>query len=188
MSTFTTVNVYNTPVSAVGTAATCSPVTEFLGVKVATTLSAAITTTGATTAHVTSGTSIANNDYIQVDSEIMKVSAGGGTGTLTVARAQVGTSAATHLNGATTQDVQDWLFTSVDGSGNTAGCTGACIFNYNVIGAGTTGTPTTGLAAAGGTSGIVIDTSSTAITGDEEVYYTLLGGTSAIQASQAGLQ
>jgi hypothetical protein len=188
MSTFTTVNVYNTPVSAIGVTAACSPVTEFLGVKVATTLSAAITTTTATAASVTSGTGIVNNDYIQIGSEIMKVTAGGGTGTLTVTRGQLGTTAATHLTGTATQDIQDWLFASVAGSGNTGGCTGACIFNYNVIGAGTTGTPTTGLAAAGGTSGIVIDTSSTAITGDEEIYYTLLGGTSAIQASQAGLQ
>ncbi len=188
MSTFTMVNVFNTPVGTIGTAATCSPVTEFLGVKVATTLSAAMTI-GATTASVTtSGTGIVNNDYIQIDSEIMKVTGGGGSGTLTVTRGQLGTAAAAHLINAATQDIQDWLFTSVEGSGNTGGCTGACIFNYNVIGAGTTGTPTTGLAAAGGTSGIIIDTSSTAITGDEEVYYTLLGGTSAIQASQAALQ
>jgi hypothetical protein len=186
ISTTKTVNVFNTPVSTVGTAATCSPVTEFLGTKVATTLTSSITNNGATLS-VASGTGIANNDYVEVEAEIMKVTAGGGTTSLTVTRGQQGTTAVAHSNSLMVQDVQDWLFVSVAGNGNAGGCTGACIYNYNVIGVGTTGTPVTGLAAAGGTSGIVIDSSSTSITGDEEVYYTLLGGTSAIQASQAGL-
>ena len=46
----------------------------------ATTLSATIAGTGATTVNVASGTGIANNDYIQVESEIMKVTAGGDHG------------------------------------------------------------------------------------------------------------
>ena len=188
------VNTYSTPVTTPGTASTCAPVTEFLGTKAATTLSAVIsTTTSPTVIHVTSGTNIANNDFLQIDSEIMQVSSGGGTTSLTVTRGQQGTTAATHANGAATQDIKDWLFTAVAGgaSGNAttaAGCTGACVFNYQVMGAGTTGNPTAGLNSIGGTSGIVIDTSSTAINGDQEIYYTQLGGTSAIQASQAGLQ
>jgi hypothetical protein len=186
------VNVYSTPVTTAGTASACAPVTEFVGTKVATTLSAAISTTGATTIHVTSSTGIASNDFLQIDSEIMQVTSGVGT-TLTVTRGQQGTSAATHANGAATRDIKDWLFTAVaggaSGSGTTAaGCTGACVFNYQVMGAGTTGNPTAGMNAAGGTSGIVIDTSSTAINGAEEIYYTPLSGTSAIQMSQAALQ
>ncbi len=37
---------------------------------------------------------------------------------------------------------QDWLFMSVVANGNKAGCTGACLYNFNVQGAGTTGNPT----------------------------------------------
>jgi hypothetical protein len=196
LATVTTpvVNTYSTPVTTPGTASTCAPVTEFLGTKVATTLSAAITTTTSPTViYVTSGTNIANNDFIQIDSEITQVSSGGGTTSLTVTRGQQGTTAATHADGAATQDVQDWLFTAVAGgaSGNAttaAGCTGACVFNYQVMGVGTTGKPTAGLNSTGGTSGIIVDTSSTAINGDEEIYYTQLGGTSAVQVSQAGLK
>lgn len=188
------VNVYSTPVTTASTASACAPVTEFLGTKVATTLSAAITvTTSPAVIHVTSGTSIANADFLQIDSEIMQVSSGGGTTTLTVTRGQQGTSAATHANAVATQDIQDWLFTAVAGGASgsatrAAGCTGACVFNYQVMGAGTAGNPTAGLNSTGGTSGIIIDTSSTAITGDQEIYYTPLGGTSAVQVSQAALQ
>jgi len=182
---------FSTPVSTVGTASACSPVTEFLGTKAATTLSAAITTTNGTSVSVTSGAGIATNDYIKVDSEIMKVTAGGGTGTLTVTRGVNSTTAATHSNGAATQDVQDWIFLSVQGNGNATvspTCSGACVYNYNVTSSPATGNPVDGLGATGGTSGIVIDTSSMAITGDEEIYYTQLGGTVAVQASQAALQ
>ena len=66
------------------------------------------------------------------------------------------------------QDVQDWLFTSVEATGNATGCTGACIYNYNVITEAASGTATAGLAAAGGSSGIVIDSSSMAISGDAD--------------------
>lgn len=64
-----------------------------------TTLSAAISSTSATSASVTSGTGIANNDYLQIDNEIVQVTAGGGTTTLTITRAQKGTTAATHSSG-----------------------------------------------------------------------------------------
>ena len=81
-----------------------------------TTLSAAITSTTATTISVTSGTNIANGQYIQVGnqppagtigsvhSEIMRVLSGGGTTTLTVQRQALGLPlmpAVTQLNGAT---------------------------------------------------------------------------------------
>jgi hypothetical protein len=43
-----------------------------------------------------SGTAIQNGDYIQIENETMLVKTGGGTTNLTVARAQVGTTAALH--------------------------------------------------------------------------------------------
>jgi hypothetical protein len=182
-----TVSTFNTPVSSVGSAATCSPVTEFLSVKANTTLSAAITSTTATTVHISAGSGIANSDYIQVDSEIMHVSSGGGTATLTVARGQLGTTTATHSNGANVQDIQDWIFLSVDGNGNVASCTGACLYNYNVISGVTSGAPTAGIAETGGTSGIVVDNLSTTQTGAEQIYFNNLGATTsnAVQTSQS---
>ena len=65
-----------------------------------TTLGAAITDTIGTSVTVASGTLISNNDIIQVDSEQMRVTAGGGTTSLTVARGVNSTTAATHSNGA----------------------------------------------------------------------------------------
>ena len=53
--------------------ATCSSVTEFHGVKAATTLGIAIGTTGAFTVTVSSTTGMAIGDYVQIDSEIMLV-------------------------------------------------------------------------------------------------------------------
>ena len=85
----------------------------------------------------------------------------------------------------------DFLFTSVSASGNQTGCTGACVYLFNITSitaanwAGTTAT--TGLAAAGGTGGIIFDNIST-VTGASQVYYsTLTSPGNAIQASQAGL-
>ena len=53
-----------------------------------------------TTLTVTSGTGIANNDFILIDQEILKVT-NVATNDLTVTRAQSGTEASTHANGAT---------------------------------------------------------------------------------------
>ena len=53
-----------------------------------------------TTLTVTSGTGIANNDFILIDQEILKVT-NVSTNDLTVTRAQNGTTAATHADGAT---------------------------------------------------------------------------------------
>lgn len=47
---------------------------------------------------VTNGKQILTNDYIMIDSEIMLVTAGGGTTSLTVTRAQKSTAAASHLD------------------------------------------------------------------------------------------
>lgn len=55
---------------------------------------------GATTAAVAVGTTILNGYYIQIAMEIMLVTAGGGTTTLTVTRGQLGTNAAAQLSGA----------------------------------------------------------------------------------------
>jgi len=65
---------------------------------------------------INDGTSVENNDMILVDSELMKVTAGGGTAgavTLTVIRGRVGTTAATHTNGtAVVQSGTAFVYTS----------------------------------------------------------------------------
>jgi hypothetical protein len=68
---------------------------------------------------------------------------------------------------------QDWLFMSVLANGNKTGCTGACLYNFNVQAAGTTGSVTDGVGATGGTSGIAIDNSLTGA-GESQIYYTTL--------------
>lgn len=76
--------------------------TELLSNNAQTTLSAAITSTSATTLSVTSATAFPSggNFRIIVDSEIMLVTGVSGT-TFTVTRGIEGTTAATHSNGAT---------------------------------------------------------------------------------------
>ena len=64
------------------------------------TLSAAVTTVGQTSWSVSSGAALANGDCFQVDNEIVRVSAGGGTTSLTVVRGVANTTPATHSNGA----------------------------------------------------------------------------------------
>lgn len=68
-------------------------------------ISAAINNS-ATTIAVSSGSGISNNDYIQVDGEIMLVTAGGGTTTLTVVRGQMGTTATSHSSGENIVDTK----------------------------------------------------------------------------------
>jgi hypothetical protein len=63
-----------------------------------TTLAAAIVNNTATS--ITVNNAIATGTYINIDSETLLVTAGGGT-TLTVERGQLGTTAASHANGAT---------------------------------------------------------------------------------------
>ena len=85
----------------------------------------------------------------------------------------------------------DWLFLSVTASGNDTGCTGACLYNYNVT-SGLPASAAAGLAVTGGASGVIVDNISTA-SGAAQIYYNSLGnsgscGTNqgcAVQASQA---
>lgn len=190
-----TVNTYNTPVSTVGTASTCAPVTEFQSVSTATTInSTGVTSATQTTipvASVTGMSTTAPNNYLLVGSEIMKITAVGTT-SVTVTRGSLGTTAgASYPSGTAAQVIQDWMFTAVEANSTVGTCTAAsgCLLNYSVLGAGTTGTPTTGFPAAGGTSGIVVDNQVPAANqvGSEQIYYNLLTGTTnnAIQASQS---
>ena len=74
----------------------------------------------------------------------------------------------------------DWIFLSVTANGGATGCSGACIYNYNV---NTTPSDSThGLASAGGSSGIIIDNIATA-TGASQVYYSALANKAATTAS-----
>lgn len=190
-----TVNTYNTPVSTVGTASSCASVTEFQSVSTATTInSTGVTSKTQTTipvASVSGMSTTAPNNYLLVGSEIMKITAVGAS-SVTVTRGSLGTTAATsYPSGTAAQVIQDWMFTSVEANSTVGTCTATsgCLLNYSVLGAGTTGTPTTGFPAAGGTSGIVIDNQVPAATqvGAEQIYYNLLTGTTnnAIQASQS---
>jgi Tfp pilus assembly protein PilX len=61
--------------------------------------------TVSTTTLKSSGTAIQNGDVVQIGTEEMLVTAGGGTKTLTVQRAYLGTTAATHNSGTTIQKV-----------------------------------------------------------------------------------
>jgi hypothetical protein len=68
------------------------------------TVAAATTTTqarvaGDTTVTIAAAAGIANNDFLMWELEIVKVTAGGGTTTLTILRAQRGTTAASHASG-----------------------------------------------------------------------------------------
>ncbi len=158
---------------------TCSPVTEFLGAKANTTINVTGGITAASTSvTVASDTNIATGDYIQIDSEIILVSSvtGGTTVNFTPAathRGQLGTTAAAHADGAAVQDIQDWLYLSVSAGGGATGCTGACLYNYSVTTTTTPGNATAGIAAAGGTSGVIIDNSLTG-TGESQIYYSTL--------------
>ena len=109
-----------------------------------TTLSAAISSTGATSCTVTDASALygaaqallANplvGDWIKVDSEIMKVTAVS-TNTLTITRAQLGTSAATHSNGATVTNVSNVSTTDLGTAGSTTITSAAAFFSANVVG------------------------------------------------------
>lgn len=85
----------------------------------------------------------------------------------------------------------DFLFTSVSADGNQTNCTGACVYLFNITSITAANwantSAVTGLAATGGTGGIIFDNIST-VSGASQVYYsTLTSPGNAIQASQAGL-
>ncbi len=90
-------------------------------------------------------------------------------------------------------NAHDWIFLSVTANGQDTGCSGACLYNYNV--STTPSAATAGLAATGGTSGIIIDNSASSPTGASQIYFSTLSsgtcttstgtGGCAVQASQA---
>jgi hypothetical protein len=73
------------------------------------------------------GTAIQTGDYIEIDSERMLVTGGGGTATLTVLRAQLGTTAASHNSGKAI----DHLI--VTGTTGTAASPAACDFQSGTV-------------------------------------------------------
>ena len=94
------------------------------------------------------------------------------------------------LNGATDRaflSVQTFANTAANIGCPTGGAAGGCVMSFNIT-SGTTPTTTSAKAnAPGGTSGIVIDNASATV-GASQVYFSTLGtGSSAIQASQSGL-
>jgi hypothetical protein len=185
----------------------CSPITEFLDSSATTTDSTALNNTDSSdTITVASGTGFSNNDYIQIDSEIMKISSGGNTNALTVARAQLGTTEATHSSGATVNDIHDYIFLSVFG-GVESGCTNAstdgCIMSFSVTNPSAVALSGTSLNVAATqylapTGGLIIDNSvvSGILAGTSQIYFlttdssassctTAGSGVCAVQASQA---
>lgn len=96
----------------------------------------------------------------------------------------------------------DWIFASVSANSNISGVAGCatgngCIYSWNVnTGLGSGAAPSAGLVTPGGTSGIVIDNTSST-TGASQVYFSTLSnstcatsagtGGCAVQASQSAL-
>jgi hypothetical protein len=106
--------------------------------------------------------------------------------TTTLATADTTCSPVTEfLNGST-----DQAFVSVEADGRPAACAAnraGCIMSFNITTALTaTATPSASASETGGTSGIVIDNSSSA-SGASQVYFSTLGSASAVQAAQSGL-
>jgi hypothetical protein len=79
----------------------------------------------------------------------------------------------------------DQAYVSVEASGRPAGCGGTgCVMNFTITSAlPASATPLAVLPESGGTSGIVVDNSS-AFTGASQLYFSTLGGASAVQAAQ----
>lgn len=101
-STNDTYQVVGTLTSASGQTITETFLSDSASKPAATTLSASIASTGATSMTVTSASGFpgSGNYNIQIDSEILTVTAGQGTTTWTVTRGVNGSTAATHSNGA----------------------------------------------------------------------------------------
>ncbi|MGA3033731.1 MAG: hypothetical protein ABSD70_10635 [Terracidiphilus sp.] len=175
----------------------CSPVTEFYNTGNSSTVTTINETGGITAASgsvtvASAASGIAAGNYIQIDSEIILVTAASGT-TLTITRGQLNTTAATHNNHATiTIPAVDYLYFAVTKNGNITpnalNCTtGACLYSVAVgtstgayVATCNTGAsphtgncPTNGVAEAGGSSGIVIDNYGTG-TGESQLYFTPL--------------
>ncbi|MGO8786458.1 MAG: hypothetical protein ACLQVL_03625 [Terriglobia bacterium] len=190
--------VGGTAISALTSAqATCSPLTEFYNTgnasAVATFASTIPNSGSSTTITVNSNANIAIGNYIEVGSEIMLVTNTSGGTSITVSRAQLGTSSASHSAGSIIVPAVDYIYFSVTGSGNLAdeaiACSGACLYSAGVgrSGAAYTGftVPTNGQTATGGTSGIIIDNTSTTA-GESQIYYTTLGNQSCVGNGTSG--
>jgi hypothetical protein len=138
------------------------------------------------------GTGNTGNLYACVNGALFQVSMStlSGTGTVTTRKykTMVSTVNSTAACSPVTEffnGTQDWLFMSVAANGNTTGCTGACLYNFNVQGAGTTGNATDGIAAAGGTSGIIID-NRLAGAGESQIYYSTLANQTCVGNGSTG--
>jgi len=179
----------------------CSPASEILSVDAASTINqAGGINSSATSVTITSAAGFNNNQYIQIDSEKMLVTAIS-SNMLTITRAQLGTTAASHANGATVKNIHDRVFLSVPATGNQTGCAGACVYSFDVTNLTLPSSASAGLAATGGTSGIIIDNVVTSTTGASQVYFSTLSnqtcngngstgsgsGGCAVQASQKAL-
>jgi len=124
-------------------------------------------------------------DYLQIDSEILNIIDVVNSTSLLVNRAEVGTSGATHSSGATVEDIQDWIFMSIQAGGSATGCSTGCLYNFNVISGAASGTPTTSAGQSGGTSGLVVDNLTTSQTGGGEIYFSTLNSSDdAVQDTQ----
>ena len=87
----------------------------------------------------------------------------------------------------------DYIYLSVSNTGTSMGspaCAGACLYNFIVATGGTATTPgtlsapttaTAGLAAANGTTGIIIDNTA-ATNGESQIYYTTMSTQSCANA------
>jgi hypothetical protein len=111
----------------------------------------------------------------------------------TVSTGPVLTTAATTCSPVTEFEngTTDRAYLSVRASGKTAApisCPAAagCLMSFTLGATTPTGT-TAAVMESGGTSGIVIDNSATTPTGASQIYFSTLGGATAIQASQAAL-
>jgi hypothetical protein len=179
----------------------CSPASEILSVDAASTINqAGGIGSSATSVTITSATGFSSGQYIQIDSEKMLVTAIS-SNTLTITRAQLGTTAASHANGAGVNNIHDRVFLSVTANGSQTGCSGACVYSFDVTNLALPSSASAGSAAAGGTSGIIIDNVATSTTGASQVYFSTLSdqtcngngstgsgsGGCAVQASQKAL-
>lgn len=96
LSTTQTINVTIGAGGALNTASAGQNNGGFTSVHWTSAVTGTVATTGGTTLTASAVNSIASKSFILIDSEIMYVSAGGGTTSLTVTRAALGSVAATH--------------------------------------------------------------------------------------------
>ena len=96
LSTTQTINVTIGAGGAVNTASSAQNNGGFTSIHWTSAVTGTVATTGGTTLTASAVNSIASKSFILIDSEIMYVSAGGGTTSLTVTRGALGSVAATH--------------------------------------------------------------------------------------------